>query len=62
MAPERIAAPRPQHGAGLRGQRRLPHVPRFENDKAVAAAPADWLPWNYAGALARLESRHVAAA
>ena len=34
----------------------------FENDKAVAEAPADWLPWNYAGALARLESRKAAAA
>jgi len=34
----------------------------FENDKAVAAAPADWLPWNYEQALARLETRLATAA
>lgn len=34
----------------------------FENHKAVAAAPADWLPWNYERALAGLATRQVAAA
>ena len=34
----------------------------FTNCKAVAAATAEWLPWNYEGALARLDPRHAAAA
>jgi hypothetical protein len=34
----------------------------FTNYKAVAAAPADWLPWNYEDALARLEQRRALAA
>jgi hypothetical protein len=34
----------------------------FTNYKAVAAAPADWLPWNYEDALARLNQRHTQAA
>lgn len=34
----------------------------FTNYKAVAAAPADWLPWNYEHALARLGQRHNRAA
>jgi hypothetical protein len=35
----------------------------FTNHKAVAAAPAEWLPWNYEDALARLEQqKHTAAA
>ena len=34
----------------------------FTNYKAVAAAPADWLPWNYQAALARLEQRPARAA
>lgn len=34
----------------------------FTNDKAVAAAPADWLPWNYEATLARLEQRSASAA
>jgi transposase len=34
----------------------------FTNDKAVEAAPADWLPWNYEAALTRLAHRHANAA
>lgn len=34
----------------------------FTNYKAVAAAPAEWLPWNYEAALARLDQRHASAA
>jgi transposase len=34
----------------------------FTNYKAVAAAPADWLPWNYEDTLARLGQRHALAA
>jgi hypothetical protein len=34
----------------------------FTNYKAVEAAPADWLPWNYEAALARLDHRHAIAA
>ena len=34
----------------------------FTNDKAVAAAPEDWLPWNYEDTLARLDHRHAQAA
>jgi hypothetical protein len=34
----------------------------FTNYKAVAAAPADWLPWNYEATLARLEQRSASAA
>ena len=34
----------------------------FRNYNAVAAAPADWLPWSYERALARLEPRRAAAA
>jgi transposase len=34
----------------------------FTNYKAVAAAPADWLPWNYDDTLARLDQRHALAA
>lgn len=34
----------------------------FTHHKAVAAAPADWLPWNYKDALARLEQRSASAA
>jgi len=34
----------------------------FTNHKAVADAPADWLPWNYEDAVARLEQRHTLAA
>ena len=34
----------------------------FTNYKAVAAAPKDWLPWNYEKALARLDQRHAKAA
>jgi transposase len=34
----------------------------FTNYKAVAAAPEDWLPWNYEDALARLDQRHAQAA
>jgi transposase len=34
----------------------------FTNYKAVAAAPKDWLPWNYEEALARLDQRHAQAA
>jgi transposase len=34
----------------------------FANDNAVAAAPADWLPWTYERTLARLEPRRAAAA
>jgi len=34
----------------------------FTNYKAVAAAPADWLPWNYEQTLARLHQRHPSAA
>jgi hypothetical protein len=36
--------------------------PRFTNCKAVVAAPADWLPWNYEAALARLDQRQERAA
>jgi transposase len=34
----------------------------FTNYKAVAAAPKDWLPWNYEEALACLDQRHAQAA
>jgi len=34
----------------------------FTNYKAVAAAPEDWLPWNYKEALARLDQRSASAA
>ena len=34
----------------------------FTNYKSVAAAPADWLPWNYEQTLARLHQRHASAA
>ncbi len=34
----------------------------FTNDNAVAAAPADWLPWNYEHALVRLAQQPAAAA
>jgi transposase len=34
----------------------------FTNYKAVEAAPADWLPWNYEAALARLDETHAHAA
>jgi hypothetical protein len=34
----------------------------FKNYKAVAAVPADWLPWNYEHALARIDQRHEHAA
>ena len=34
----------------------------FTNYKAVANAPADWLPWNYADALAHLDQRIASAA
>jgi hypothetical protein len=34
----------------------------FANDKAVAAAPADWLPWTYEKTLARRAPRQAAAA
>ena len=34
----------------------------FTNYKAIAAAPKDWLPWNYEEALARLDPRHAQAA
>jgi transposase len=34
----------------------------FTNYKAVAAAPADWLPWNYEQTLARLHQRRASAA
>jgi transposase len=34
----------------------------FANHKAVASAPADWLPWTYEKTLARGEPRQVAAA
>jgi transposase len=34
----------------------------FTHYNAVAAAPADWLPWNYKEALARLEQRSASAA
>jgi len=34
----------------------------FTNYKAVANAPADWLPWNYADALAHLDQRLASAA
>jgi len=34
----------------------------FTNYKAVAAAPADWLPWNYEDALARVRQRNALAA
>jgi transposase len=34
----------------------------FANYKAVAAAPAEWLPWNYQRALARLKPGQAAAA
>ena len=34
----------------------------YKNDKAVAAAPANWLPWNYEQALACLEPRQAIAA
>jgi len=34
----------------------------FANYKAVAAAPGDWLPWNYEAALARLDQRLAPAA
>jgi len=34
----------------------------FTHYTAVAAAPSDWLPWNYEDALARLDQRHVVAA
>jgi hypothetical protein len=34
----------------------------FTNYKAVADAPADWLPWNYADALAHLDQRLAPAA
>jgi len=34
----------------------------FTNYKAVAAAPKDWLPWNYEDTLARLDQRHAQAA
>ncbi len=34
----------------------------FTNYKAVAAAPADWLPWNCEDALARLGKQPAAAA
>jgi hypothetical protein len=31
----------------------------FINYKAAAAAPADWLPWNYEDTLARLDHGHA---
>jgi transposase len=34
----------------------------FTNYKAVAATPADWLPWNYDDTLARLQQRQAPAA
>ena len=34
----------------------------FTNYKAVAAAPEDWLPWNYEDTLARLATRYAPAA
>lgn len=34
----------------------------FTNYKAVAAAPADWLPWNYEETLARIGQRYASAA
>jgi len=34
----------------------------FRNYNAVAAAPADWLPWTYERALARLAPQRAAAA
>ena len=34
----------------------------FTNYKAVEAAPAEWLPWNYEAALACLDQRHASAA
>ncbi len=34
----------------------------FENYNAVAAAPADWLPWTYESALARVELPQAVAA
>ncbi len=34
----------------------------FTNYKAVAAAPKNWLPWNYQDTLARLDQRHDQAA
>ena len=34
----------------------------FTNYKAVAAAPADWLPWNYEGTLARVRQSNARAA
>jgi hypothetical protein len=34
----------------------------FTNYKAVAAAPADWLPWNYKDTLAHLQQRSASAA
>ena len=34
----------------------------FTHYKAVEATPADWLPWNYEDALARLDQRHAHAA
>jgi transposase len=34
----------------------------FTHYKAVAVAPADWLPWNYKSALARLDHPHANAA
>jgi transposase len=34
----------------------------FTNYKAVAAAPNEWLPWNYQDTLARLDQRHDQAA
>jgi transposase len=34
----------------------------FKNYNAVAAAPKDWLPWNYEEALARLDPPHAQAA
>jgi transposase len=34
----------------------------FTNYNAVAAAPADWLPWNYRDTLARRDHRHASAA
>ena len=42
------------HGDPFRYLRAL-----FTNYKAVAAAPNDWLPWNYMDTLARLDQRHA---
>jgi len=48
------------HTAELRGEKPFGYLTAvLRNEKAVAMSPADWLPWTYRAALARLAEQRI---